>query len=99
MKFSTGDSLARPPTTQLRLRAWGSPNFAFLMWGGGGQQRRGQDDLIEAIPRFLHLFRTCHLVTRAAAWAQLPDSNFESGQRGPQAMSALTRPLPLVKRD
>lgn len=32
MKFSSGDGLARPPVTQLRIRAWGSPKFAFLMW-------------------------------------------------------------------
>ena len=41
MKFSTGDGLARPPATQLRIRAWGSPKFAFLMWrvvGAAGRE-------------------------------------------------------------
>lgn len=41
--------------------------FSDVAGGGGGQQRRGQDDLIKAITWFLYLFRTCHLVTRAAA--------------------------------
>lgn len=73
--------------------------FSDVAGGGGGWQGRGQDDLIKAITWFLYLFRTCHLVTRAAVWPQLPDSDFESGQRGPRAMSTMPWPLPLVKHD